>query len=135
MRLERIEDISSHWRRSQIPLLKIHLLTADNTGSADSNHAVHISLVVPSAGGPRALHTFNPAMTYSVFGEDERIFGYQGLKINLRFNASDMRPGLQIQYTKRFKQIGETAPTDLKELLEPYLSKSTYILARNETLC
>ena len=63
-------------------------------------------------------------MTYSMFGEEETIFGYQGLKINLRYNACDMRPSLQIMYTKRFKTVGETAPTDLKLLLEPYLPKS-----------
>ena len=62
-------------------------------------------------------------MTYSIFGEEETIFGYQGLKINLRYNACDMRPGLQIMYTKKFKTVGETRPTDLKEVLEPYLPK------------
>lgn len=75
-------------------------------------------------------------MTYSVFGDDERIFGYQGLKINLRYNACDMRPGLQIHYTKKFKQVGETGPTDLKAVLEPYLPKSIEILPdqRNQLL-
>jgi histone acetyltransferase 1 len=63
-------------------------------------------------------------MTYSIFGEEETIFGYQGLKINLRYNACDMRPGLQIVYTKKFKTVGETSPTDVKEVLEPYLPKS-----------
>jgi histone acetyltransferase 1 len=64
-------------------------------------------------------------MTYSIFGNEERIFGYQGLKINLRYNACDMRPGLQITYNKKFKPVGETAPTDLKAILENYLPKST----------
>jgi len=63
-------------------------------------------------------------MTYAIFGDDERVFGYQGLKINLKFNACDMRPGLQITYTKKFKSVGETQPTDLKELLQPFLPKS-----------
>ena len=67
-------------------------------------------------------------MTYSIFGDEERIFGYQGLKINLRYNACDMRPGLQISYKKKFKAVGETHPTDLKEVLEPYLPKSKKII-------
>lgn len=70
------------------------------------------------------MHSFHPKMSYSIFGEEETIFGYQGLKINLRYNACDMRPGLQILYTKKFKTQGETASTDLKEVLEPLLPKS-----------
>ena len=65
-------------------------------------------------------------MTYSIFGDEETVFGYQGLKINLRYNISDMRPGVQITYTKKFKPIGDTSPTDLKTVLEPYLPKSEY---------
>ena len=68
-------------------------------------------------------------MTYSIFGDEETIFGYQGLKLNLRYNACDMRPGVQIMYTKRFKTLGETSATDLKSVLEPYLPKSERFLA------
>ncbi len=67
-------------------------------------------------------------MSYSIFGDEESIFGYQGLKINLRYNACDMRPGLQITYNKKFKQVGETGPTDLKAILEPYLPKGMQML-------
>lgn len=80
-------------------------------------------MVVPDAGAAKTLHTFNPKMTYSIFGDDERIFGYKGLKINLRYNASDMRPNLQVSYSKKFAAVGETEATDVKELLEPFLPK------------
>lgn len=93
-------------------------------GSTDSNDAVHISLVTPGVAGNKTLHNFNPKFTYPIFGDAERIFGYQGLKINLRYNACDMRPGLQITYAKRFKAEGETAPTDLRAILEEYLPNS-----------
>ena len=73
-----------------------------------------------------ALHTFNPDWTYPIFGEEERIFGYQGLKINLKFNASDMRPGLQILYSKKFKAVGDVEPTDLKTTLEDFLPKTAF---------
>jgi histone acetyltransferase 1 len=101
-------------------------LTLDFAGSANSNNAVNISLVTPGESGIKTLHTFNPKMTYSIFGDEETIFGYQGLKVNLRYNACDMRPGVQIVYTKRFKTIGETSPTDLRSVLEPYLPKSEH---------
>lgn len=94
--------------------------------STDSNSAVHISLVTSGVGGTKALHTFNPKFTYPIFGDAERIFGYQGLKINLRYNACDMRPGLQIVYTRRFKAEGETVPTDLKAIFEEFLPKTAF---------
>jgi len=63
-------------------------------------------------------------MSHALFGDDERIFGYQGLKLNLKFNACDMRPGLQILYSKKFKPVGDTEATDLKAVFEDFLPKS-----------
>jgi hypothetical protein len=99
------------------------------TGSADANEALQISLVTPSVNGATSLHTFHPRFTYPIFGDEESIFGYQDLNINLKFNASDMRPGLQITYNKKFKAVGDVEPADLKEILEPFLPKSAYCLA------
>ncbi|KAG4433534.1 hypothetical protein IFR05_010989 [Cadophora sp. M221] len=101
---------------------------ADQTDdwSTESNDALQISIVAPDVGAARTLHTFNPKMTYSIFGDDERIFGYKGLKINLRYNASDMRPNLQVSYSKKFTAVGETEATDVKELLEPFLPKLAF---------
>lgn len=67
-------------------------------------------------------------MTYSIFGEEEQIFGYKGLRINLRFNAHDMRPNLQILYNRKFKAVGETEATDVKAALEDFLPKSAQFL-------
>jgi histone acetyltransferase 1 len=87
---------------------------------------VTISLVTPNEGAPKTIASFHPKFTYSIFGDEESIFGYQGLKIHLRFNACDMRPGLTISYNKKFKTVGETAPTDIKPLLEEYLPSSEW---------
>ncbi|ESZ94902.1 hypothetical protein SBOR_4694 [Sclerotinia borealis F-4128] len=94
--------------------------------STDSNDAIYISLVTPSAGGTTSLHTFNPKFTYPIFGEEESIFGYQGLRINLKYNACDMRPGVQITYNKKFKAVGDIEPTNLKAVLEPFLPKTAF---------
>ncbi|KAH7360105.1 acyl-CoA N-acyltransferase [Rhexocercosporidium sp. MPI-PUGE-AT-0058] len=101
---------------------------ADQTDdwSTESNDALHISMVVPDVGATQTLYTFNPKMTYSIFGDDERIFGYKGLKINLRYNASDMRPNLQVLYSRKFTAVGETEATDVKGLLEPFLPKLAF---------
>ena len=103
-------------------------LTMGSLGSTDSNRAVNIFLVTSGLGGLRTLHSFHPAFTYAIFGQEERIFGYQGLNITLRYNACDMRPSLQILYNRKFKTVGETSATDLKAVLEGYLPKSKYIL-------
>ncbi|KHJ30644.1 putative histone acetyltransferase type b catalytic subunit protein [Erysiphe necator] len=94
--------------------------------STNSNNAIQVSLVIPDKGGPKAIHTFKPKMTAPLFGEDEIISGYQGLRINLRFHACDMRPGLKISFSKRMKPDSEYSPTDLKEIFENYLPRSSF---------
>jgi hypothetical protein len=89
-------------------------------GATNSNDAVHISLVNPE----KTLSTFHPKFTYPIFGDEESIFGYQGLKIQLRYNSSDMRPVLQTTYNKKYKAAGDVEPTDLKAALEEFLPKS-----------
>ncbi|KAG4422659.1 hypothetical protein IFR04_004280 [Cadophora malorum] len=98
---------------------------ADQTDdwSTEANEALLISLVVPDANAPRSLYSFHPQMTYSIFGDDERIFGYKGLKVNLQYNASDMRPNLQVSFSKKFAAVGDTEATDVKGVLEPFLPK------------
>jgi histone acetyltransferase 1 len=122
------------WRTGK-PWYHSSELTLSLVGSTESNDAVNISLVTPGDGGLKTLHSFNPKMTYSIFGDEETIFGYQGLRINLRYNACDMRPGLQIMYTKKFKTVGETSPTDLKAILEEYLPKSEHDCATSMYRC
>lgn len=72
---------------------------------------------------------FKPKFTYAIFGEDERIFGYQGLKINLQYNASDMRPNLQVSYGKKFTAIGETEPADIEATMHDFLPEGTACLS------
>lgn len=74
-------------------------------------------------------------MTYSIFGDDERIFGYKGLKVNLQYNASDMRPNLQVSFNKKFAAVGDTEATDVKGVLEPFLPKSMNRLLRAKDIC
>ncbi|KAI6709164.1 hypothetical protein JHW43_008301, partial [Diplocarpon mali] len=95
-------------------------------GSTESNDALQISLVFPDVGAAKKVHSFHPKMSYSIFGDEERIFGYKGLKIHLRYSASDMRPNILVSYDKKFKAVGETKATDVKELLEPYLPKLAF---------
>ncbi|KAK3322476.1 acyl-CoA N-acyltransferase [Apodospora peruviana] len=102
-------------------------MSADDTWSANSNDTLVLSLVAPSeTGGLKTVASFHPQFTYTVFGEDEQIFGYQGLNINLRFNASDMRPNLGVTYSKKFKAIGETEAANINAILHDCLPEVAF---------
>lgn len=89
-------------------------------GSANANEALEISFVQAGIGSPNTLSKFHPQFTYPIFGDEERIFGYQGLKINLRFTAHDLRPNLEVLYDKKFKAVGDTKATDIAETLKDW---------------
>lgn len=99
---------------------RIYLLTSIS-GSTDSTDAVNISLVIPTPGGAKAIASFKPQFTYSLFGEQESIFGYKGLKINIAYNACDMRPNVNVSWEKKYKQLGETEALDIMPILEEFL--------------
>lgn len=94
-------------------------------GSSKANEALTVSLVTPVAGQLKTVSSFHPKFTYPIFGEEEQIFGYKNLKINLRYNASDMRPHVNTTYSKKFQAIGDTEPADIEEMLKPFLPAGT----------
>ncbi|CAK7216246.1 histone acetyltransferase 1 [Sporothrix bragantina] len=87
---------------------------------SSANEALEISLVQPGPTNLRSIASFNPKFTYSIFGDEETILGYQNLKISLRFHASDMRPNLQVTSSKKLKNA-EIEPTDIQTVLKGYL--------------
>lgn len=89
--------------------------------------------MAPSKSGPQSVATFHPKFTYPIFGEEERIFGYKGLRVNLRYRANDMRPHLKISYEKKMKPIGDSEPQDVAAILQEgnHLPKSTLCYPTN----
>lgn len=111
-----------HTNSFSVPCLRS---TNKRPGLADSNNALSLSLVSPSKSGLRLVDTFHPDFTYPIFGVDEKIFGYKGLKIGLRFRANDMRPHVQITYSNKLTpSAGMDEPTDVKAVLQEHLPKS-----------
>lgn len=100
-------------------------------GSSDANETLEISLVQAGLNAPKTLSTFHPQFTYPIFGEEQRIFGYQGLHINLRFAAHDLRPNLEISYGKKFKAVGDTKATDIEEALKEWTPAGECLRTRN----
>ncbi|KAF1822087.1 histone acetyltransferase type B catalytic subunit [Dissoconium aciculare CBS 342.82] len=89
-----------------------------NEWSANSTECFSIELVRSDGSD---IVAFEPAYTYAMFGEEEAIFGYQGLEINLRFVAHDLTPSLSISHAKVFPAQGDVQPTDIKGALRKYL--------------
>lgn len=69
---------------------------------------------------------FNPAFTYPIFGEAEKIFGYKDLELNLRFRAHDLKPSFELHHGEKFKPIGDIKPVDLNEALKDFLSPGVF---------
>ena len=90
-------------------------------GSSDANEAVEISIVQAGDEDPITISSFHPRFTYPIFGDEERIFGYQGLKIHLRFAAHDGFPNAEISYDKKFTPVGGTQATDIEEVLSEWM--------------
>jgi histone acetyltransferase 1 len=64
---------------------------------------------------------FHPQFTYSIFGDEEQIFGYKGLIVRLRFAAHDLRTHVHISYDEKFKAVGDAAATDLNKTLRDWI--------------
>lgn len=99
------------------------------SGSSDANEAVRISIVQPNSATSslKTRSTFHPKFTYPIFGEEERIFGYQNLDIHLTFAAHDLLPNLQISYDKKFKAVGDTSALDLHKTLKDWVPKGQLV--------
>ncbi|KAJ5805223.1 hypothetical protein N7474_011110 [Penicillium riverlandense] len=102
-------------------------MASEEDWSCDANDAVHITVVQPGETKPKTLSTFHPQFTYPIFGDEERIFGYKGLIIRLRFAAHDLRPHIHISYDDRFRAIGDTAAVDLLGALKPFAPEEAFI--------
>lgn len=97
-------------------------MAEDDEWTTKANDVFNISLVTKSEQGPpKTLDSFQPKWTYPIY-EEEEIYGYKGVKINLRFNASDMRP--HFSYTKGKEVplgLADKEPTEIKDSIEGFL--------------
>lgn len=91
--------------------------------STNSNECLTIQ-IVRSDGS--VITSFTPEFTYPIFGDEEAIFGYQGLKITLSFSSHNLIPHLSIEYDKKFKQQGEVKATDIEQLFRDFLPEIAF---------
>ncbi|XP_076455980.1 histone acetyltransferase type B catalytic subunit-like [Babylonia areolata] len=71
-----------------------------------ANDAIHFKLVRQEADLEDEKTTFKPDMTHQIFGEQESIFGYKDLEVQLFYTAGKLMPYLSLQYTDRVPVTG-----------------------------
>ncbi|TKA73345.1 hypothetical protein B0A55_06789 [Friedmanniomyces simplex] len=95
--------------------------------STNTNECFTIQLLK----GNTVTASFQPQFTYPIFGEEERVFGYEDLSITLSFAAHNLRPRLDISHGKLFQE-GDVKPTDIKEALADFLPEEAFGAASEE---
>ncbi|KAK4624281.1 Histone acetyltransferase type B catalytic subunit [Fulvia fulva] len=93
-----------------------------NEWSSNSSDSFTIQLL----RGGKVAAAFQPEFTYAIFGEQESIFGYQGLDISLTLRAHDLHPRLKFKASKTFPAQGEVRPTDIEEALRDFLPAAAF---------
>ncbi|KKK22046.1 hypothetical protein P175DRAFT_0302403 [Aspergillus ochraceoroseus IBT 24754] len=101
-------------------------MSAESDWSCDANDAVQITIVQPDQHKPKTVSSFHPQFTYPIFGDEERIFGYKGLIIRLRFAAHDLRPQIHISYDEKFQAVDDAEPVDLLKALKQFLPEEAF---------
>lgn len=91
--------------------------------SSNSNDCFTVTLL---RGDGSEAASFQPQFTYPIFGEEEAIFGYQDLQIDLTLAAHNARPHLEISYGSKFPAMGEVKPTDIHEALRDFLPSTAF---------
>ena len=94
-----------------------------NEWSSNSNECFTVELV---RGDGTVAASFQPEYTHAMFGNEEAIFGYQGLSITLSLTAHDLKPRLRFTYDKIFEAQGEVRPTDIQQALSDFLPASAF---------
>ncbi|KAJ8522636.1 hypothetical protein ONZ45_g777 [Pleurotus djamor] len=74
--------------------------------TSNSNDALTLSLVRAkedklALGEGETYENFHPAFTYPIYGHEEKIYGYEGLKIDLRFASGSLAQYLSVGYSAK----------------------------------
>lgn len=77
----------TQWTTSSNDALKLHLICAPEDKSLTS--------------AKDGLESFAPSFTYPIYGEEETIYGYSDLRIELKFASGSLRQNLSIKYSEK----------------------------------
>ncbi|KAF5324722.1 hypothetical protein D9611_004325 [Ephemerocybe angulata] len=105
--------------------------------TTDSNEALNLSLIrakedTESLGEEDSYEGFHPGFTYPIFGEDEKIYGYKDLRIDLRFASGSLAQYLSVEYAEKLAaSTTDDVQATLSEFIpEDYLTDEAEFLKR-----
>ncbi|KAI0956699.1 hypothetical protein AcW1_005314 [Taiwanofungus camphoratus] len=105
--------------------------TADDPAvwAADANEALRLSLVRAkqdraSLTAREAYEGFHPTFTYPIFGEDEKIYGFRGLTVDLKFASGSLAQYLSVSYTDRLPSTSTV--DDVEATLRSFIPADYY---------
>jgi histone acetyltransferase 1 len=94
--------------------------------TADANEALTLSLVRAEEdkqvlGGEETYEEFHPTFTYPIYGEDEKIYGYQDLVIDVRFASGSLAQYLSVRHAQKLDASTTVDNVEgiLKEFIPP----------------
>lgn len=93
---------------------------------SNSNEVTNLNLKRPVATSkPKSVFSepFHPEFTYPIFGENEAIFGYTDLEIDLDFRSNDLQPSLTITSSGKWDSVGELQAVDVEGEIAEFLPK------------
>ncbi|KAG8992236.1 histone acetyltransferase 1 [Tulasnella sp. JGI-2019a] len=96
--------------------------------TADSNEALCLSLVrarddadALSGSEKNLVSEFNPKFTYPIFGEEEKIYGYEDLEVQLKFTSGSLQQFLSINYSSKLSGAGSKVADDVEQTLFKFI--------------
>lgn len=90
--------------------------------SCDAQEAFTVTLINPKTASP-SVDPFPPAFTHPIY-ENEAIYGYKDLEIQLSFAADSMEPLLEVSWTEQAPKVEEVEADAVIEPLENFLPES-----------
>lgn len=89
-----------------------------------ANEALKLHLVDPTT--QKDVISFDPQFTYSIFGDSETIYGYKGLKTDIRFACDDCTPCVTASWDKKIDAEGDAAAEDPAAILQEHLPEGKF---------
>jgi len=97
--------------------------------TSNSNNALHLSFVRANEdkevlADSESYENFHPTFTYPIYGEDENIYGYSDLVIDLRFASGSLAQFLDVRYSA--KVPSSSTLDDVRGTLEKFIPEGYY---------
>ncbi|RXW24202.1 hypothetical protein EST38_g1683 [Candolleomyces aberdarensis] len=96
--------------------------------TANSNDALTLSMVRAKEdkevlAEDESYQNFHPAFTYPIYGEDETIYGYKDLAIDLRYASGSLAHYLSVSYAEK---LAASTTDDAQATLSEYIPEDYY---------